>query len=388
MTTAIVMGDIDLVRALGLAGVRCALFALPDERARFSRHVAEVLPWIDHWQRPQDVTRSLLEFAARQTQPPVVLPQTDGDLLVISRHREQLAGAVRHSLADAELIEDLVDKERFAALARNAALPVPPTQRLDPTSGNGPGDLGLRFPLVVKPITRRQDRWAPLSAAKARHVATPAQLADVWQALLRDDLAVIVQEAIPGPESLVESYHAYIDARGDVVAEFTGRKIRTLPAQYGTSTAVELTRAPELAELGREIYARIGLRGVAKADFKRDRDGQLKLLEINPRFTLWHHPAALAGINIPALVHADLTGRPRPPVASATAGLAWCDPLPDLRAARAAGLSTATWLRWSRRCKARSGSAWDDPLPFLGATAWPIARARAGRLAARARSRA
>jgi D-aspartate ligase len=386
VTTAIVMGDIDLVRPLGLAGVRCALFGLPDERARFSRHVEEVLPWIDHWRRPQEVVRALVAFASQQPHPPAVFPQTDGDLLAISRHRELLAGAVRHGLAGAELVEDLVDKERFAALAARAGLVVPRTRRLDPGSGRGPADLDLRYPLVVKPITRRHDRWAALSPAKARHVATAAELDVVWQALQHDGPAVLVQEAIPGPESLVESYHAYIDAEGAVVSEFTGRKIRTLPAQYGTSTAVELTDAPELAALGRDVYARIGLTGVAKADFKRDRDGQLKLLEINPRFTLWHHPAALAGVNIPALVHADLTGCARPAMRRAPAGVAWCDPLPDLRAARAAGQSTAAWLRWSRRCEARSGFAWDDPLPFVRASAWPAARGIAGRVVRRARS--
>lgn len=388
MTTAVVMGDIDVVRALGVAGIRCALFGLPDECGRFSRHVAEVLPWVDHWQRPQDVASSLLEFAARQDAPPVVFAQTDGDLLAISRQRERLAGSLHHCLADAQLIEDLVDKQRFAALARRADLRVPGTGRLDPGNGRGPADLDLRFPLVVKPILRRQDRWAPLSSAKALHVATADELHDLWKLLVRDDLAVLVQEAIPGPESLVESYHAYIDASGEVVAEFTGRKIRTLPVRYGTSTAVEITDAPHLARLGRELYARIGLRGVAKADFKRDRDGHLKLLEINPRFTLWHHPAALAGVNIPALVHADLTGRPRPRVTPASAGVTWCDPLADLRAARAAGQSTVAWLRWSRGCDARSGFAWDDPAPLLRAGVWPVARGRLARLAARTSRRA
>lgn len=384
MTTAVVMGDMDVVRALGVAGISCALFALPDERARFSRHVTEVLPWIDHWQHAADVASALVDFAARQAQPPVVFPQTDGDLLVVSRHRERLAGALRHCLADAALVEDLVDKSRFAALAQRAGLPVPRTGRLDPSSGLKPGDLDLRFPLVVKPILGRHDRWAPLSSAKALHVATPSELTDLWRALARVDLALLVQEAIPGPESLVESYHAYVDASGEVVAEFTGRKIRTRPAQYGTSTAVEITRAPELALLGREVYARIGLRGVAKADFKRDRDGQLKLLEINPRFTLWHHPGALAGVNIPALVHADLTGRVRPPIASASPGVAWCNPLDDLRAARESGQSTAAWLRWTRRCEARSGFAWDDPAPFLRAGVWPVVRGRLGTGRARA----
>jgi predicted ATP-grasp superfamily ATP-dependent carboligase len=47
-------------------------------------------------------------------------------------------------------------------------------------------------------------------------------------------------------------------------------------------------------------------------------------LEINPRFTLWHHAGAVAGVNIPALVYADLTGTPRPATARAKAGVRRC----------------------------------------------------------------
>ena len=57
-----------------------------------------------------------------------------------------------------------------------------------------------------------------------------------------------------------------------------------------------------LRELGRTLVQRLGLRGVAKFDFKRAADGRLFLLEVNPRFNLWHHPGALAGVNLPALV--------------------------------------------------------------------------------------
>ena len=62
------------------------------------------------------------------------------------------------------------------------------------------------------------------------------------------------------------------------------------------------------------IVERLALTGVAKLDFKRDPQGNLRLLEINPRFNLWHHAGAIAGVNIPALVYADLAGLPRPPV--------------------------------------------------------------------------
>jgi predicted ATP-grasp superfamily ATP-dependent carboligase len=110
----------------------------------------------------------------------------------------------------------------------------------------------------------------------------------------------------------------------------------------------------------------MGLRGVAKLDFKRDRDGTLYLLEVNPRFNLWHHLGAVAGLNLPAIVYADLTGAPRPPTTNVQAGLGWSRPLQDFRAVRAAGQSVQTWLRWTLAARARSGIAMDDPLLMIG----------------------
>ena len=76
------------------------------------------LPWIDHWQRPDDVVDALRAFAAAQPEPPVLYPQTDGDLLLVSRQRARLADLTRFVLADEQLVEDLVDKSRFADLAQ------------------------------------------------------------------------------------------------------------------------------------------------------------------------------------------------------------------------------------------------------------------------------
>ena len=92
------------------------------------------------------------------------------------------------------------------------------------------------------------------------------------------------------------------------------------------------------AETGAPSWNGLALTGVAKLDFKRDPHGNLRLLEINPRFNLWHHAGAVAGVNIPALVYADLVGMPRPPVARAKAGVRWCRMWKDLPAARADGM--------------------------------------------------
>jgi D-aspartate ligase len=367
---AVVMGDIDLVRALGLGGIRSAFVGSQDAPARFSRHVEAMLPWVDE----EQLMASLLRFGHAQPEPPVLYPQTDAALLMTSRHREKLGSAFKFLLADTALVDELVDKGRFQELAERRGLPVPRAHRLAVRSDERPPALDMGFPLLVKPLTRTAD-WASLVDGKALHVSGPEAWAALWPRLASGCADVVVQQLVPGPESAVESYHAYVDERGSIAGEFTGRKIRTFPPRYGYSTAVEVVELPDVAALGRDVLASLGLRGVAKADFKRDDRGRLHLLEVNPRFNLWHHPAAVAGVNLPALVHADLTGRPRPPGRRATRRVTWCTPLTDLRAAYATGMSPLRWMRWARGCDAMSGLARDDPLPFLrGTLKWAVVR--------------
>jgi predicted ATP-grasp superfamily ATP-dependent carboligase len=367
---ALVMGDVDVVRPLGLAGIASCYFGPPEYSARFSRHVRVVLPWHDEWRCQDEIVVELLRFAHTQPEPPVLYPQTDAAVLLASRRRVELGTAFRLPLADSELVEQLLDKARFQALAQRHGLPVPPAQTLRPQLGQPPPALDVPFPLVVKPVRRGGDWVATGALGKALHVGGPDDWAAVWPRLagLRSEL--LVQQLVPGSETAVESYHAYVDPCGATAGEFTGRKIRTFPPRYGRSSAVMVTDVPDVAQLGREVLATLAVRGVAKVDFKRDELGRLHLLEINPRFNLWHHPGAVAGVNLPALVHADLSGSPRPPGRRATRQVTWCAPLLDLRAVHASGTSSLAWLRWVWGCDAMSGLSRDDPLPFLRGSLW------------------
>jgi D-aspartate ligase len=387
---AVVVGDVDLVRALGLAGIECAFFGRPDATARFSRHVRAVLPSIDGWERDREdeAVEALMRFAGAQAQAPVLYPQTDAALLLASRHRDRLGTVLRLCLAEAELIEQLVDKGPFHELAERHGLPVPPAQRLRPRPGQPPPEIDVPFPVIVKPVLRVSNWFDLGEQAKAMRVDGLDEWRARWRQLAAMDVELLVQQLVQGPESAIESYHAYIDAAGAVAGEFTGRKIRTYPQHYGFSTSVEITNAPDVARLGREVLEKIGLRGVAKVDFKRDEGGRLYLLEINPRFNIWHHPGALAGVNLPALVHADMTGAPRPEGRRTGRQVAWCQPLTDLRAAYESGMRPLAWLRWARRCRAVSGLALDDPLPFIRGTLWQAASPRVSRLMARGAPRA
>lgn len=381
---ACVLGDMELVRPLGLAGIRCAVAAGPaGGPALHSRFARPALRWDGAGGDEEGLLGALIGFATAQAEPPVLFYQEDSHLLLVSRHRERLAEAFRFVVPAAALVEDLVDKGRFQALAERLGLPVPATRRIRPGAGTLPDDLGLRFPVIVKPL-RRDDGWFAVGGAgKALRADDPAALRALWPRLAGAETDLLVQEMVPGPETRIESYHVYVDAQGGIAAEFTGRKIRTLPIELGHSTALTITAADDVAGLGRDIVRTLGLRGVAKLDFKRAPDGGLHLLEVNPRFNLWHHLGAVAGVNLPALVHADLTGLPRPAVPPrARAGVSWCRPAQDWRAAKACGLSRLAWLSWALRCEAKATMSWDDPMPWLRGVAWPYLR---GRLAQRFR---
>jgi predicted ATP-grasp superfamily ATP-dependent carboligase len=361
---ACVIGTIDLVRPLGLAGIRCAVAAPPESIARRSRFATATIEWADPWAEPERLLANLVAFGAVQPERPVLFYEGDWDLLLVSRHRDVLSRHFRFVVPEPELVEDLLDKSRFSELARRHGLPVPPSVRI----ARGMTDIPLSFPVLVKPLTRQTATWEPVShGAKALCVAGPEQL----QALTAprpgaaEQVELLAQQLIAGPETSVESYHVYVDGDGETVAEFTGRKLRTRPALYGHSTALEITDRDDVRRLGRGIVEQLGLRGVAKLDFKRDAEGQLWLLEVNPRFNLWHHPAARAGVNVPALVYGDLVGLPRPAAVNARAGVRWVNRDEDYRAAAEAGIPLLRWLPWALGCEAKSGVALDDPMPLL-----------------------
>jgi D-aspartate ligase len=368
---AVVLGDCDMVRTLGLAGIRSAV--VTRSPANYSRYAAERIEWADNWGDPARLLRNVLGYAARCDEPPPLFYQHDGDLAFVSRNREALREGTRFVVGDADLVEQLMDKTRFAGLAERLGLPVPRTAVVRARPGSDAPELPLEFPVIVKPLCRVDLIWKPLAgSSKAIRIDTPEGFRGLWPVLADAECDVVAQELVEGGEDQIESYHAYVDSDGEVAGEFTGRKVRTWPREFGHTTALEITDRDDVRSVGRSCMERLGLRGVAKLDFKRAPDGSLLLLEVNPRFNLWHLPGAVAGVNLPALVYADLAGIERPAVRSRPrAGVCWTVPWHDLRAARSWGTGLGRWAAWQLRCETRHVLSVDDPMPFTRGMLWP-----------------
>jgi predicted ATP-grasp superfamily ATP-dependent carboligase len=356
----------EVVRPLALAGIPCAAVIDPNDPTAWSRQTTTILRW--DWSnaatgRQDELAKYLIRFAHSQRRRPVLFYDTDDALLFVSRQRATLAEVFDFVVADPEQVETMVDKVRFWALAERLSLPVPFCQTFLAGPGAPPPDLSrLGYPVILKPH-RRDPGWESLGPAKALCIDSQEALATSWPRLCDLGQTIVAQRYVEGPESRVESYHVYVDDQGEIAGEFSGRKIRTFPAEQGHTTALTLTGAGDVMRLGRDLVRMLNLRGVAKFDFKRSLDGRLHLLEVNLRFSLWHHPGARAGVNIPALVYADMTGHPRPEVTEASP-VRWCRTR-DLFAARESGIPFLRWLPWALSCEAKAYWAWNDPMPLI-----------------------
>lgn len=383
---AVVLGArvIEVVRSLALQGIPVGVVTPTGDPARWSRYARNVMTW--DWMQPAErhdeaLADRLVEFARKQPVMPVLMYCSDQSMVFVSQHRERLAEGFRFVVPEAELLAATEDKARFTTLALSRKLPLPPTVVLDECPLEPPAELlDLGLPIVVKP-TARDNTWVAAvgSSTKALRIETKEELLDFWPKLRALSKPAVAQQCIPGPETAVVSYHVYVDDEGKVAGEFTGRKIRTIPVEYGHTSSLTITADPEVARLGREVCQALDLRGVAKLDFKYGPDGRLYLFEINARLTLWAHPGARAGVNLPAIMYADLTKCPRERELSTTrACLDWVHPK-DLLAARAHGVSTTEWLRWMWQSKpVKAVWRWDDPLPLIGMLAVRVKGAATG----------
>ena len=105
---ACVMGDMDLVRPLGLAGISCVVAGAPGDPVFHSRFIRKELSWEDNEPQAERRVDALIRYGAAQPEPPVLFYQSDSQLRLVSRYRDQLNQVFRFIVAEPLLIEILL----------------------------------------------------------------------------------------------------------------------------------------------------------------------------------------------------------------------------------------------------------------------------------------
>lgn len=333
--TAYVLGGYEaglaVIRSLGRAGLPVVAVVSADlERAQHSRHARTVVRSPD----PADQARDYVDLLLRLADGPGVLfPTTDESLEAVAAHREELAA--RHlvacpSHAAAQLF---LDKEGTSDAAAKAGVDAPRT-----ASPAAPAELEalvpeLQFPCLVKP--RESYRYNRAFGVKMHRVEGPDELREAWGRAHELGIGTLVQELIPGPETGGVNYNLYI-VDGEPVVDFTSRKLRLAPRDFGYPCAVVSGPVPEVVEPGRAIAAEMGIEGFANVEFKRDsRDGRYKLMEVNGRPNMSGALAVRCGVDFPLMTYRHLVAGIAPSRTTWAEGVHWINDGVDPRAALA-----------------------------------------------------
>ena len=364
MLPVILLGGLNVVRALGLAGIPVIIASsdrrTPSMASRYCKGVLELPPLAERDAVIETLVRASARYGARLP----LFYDNDDRLALVQDCRAALAPHFALLLNESSLGDALLEKSRFQGLAERTGLPVP--RRLE--WAEIAAEAG---PVLVKPRTRTA--WDHSSvrlqlfggAGKARVFANGREArADPLVAQLADKLQF--QEYVPGGDDAIWSFHGFAAPGGEVLASFVGRKIRTYPALTGDSSYLRLARDERLAALGRDIAARLGLAGIFKMDFKRRPDGSFALFEINTRFNLWHYLGAVNGVNLPEVAYQFLTRGKRPEESTARTRYRWLCLREDWRAHKEGQIGLPGWLASiAYMPKVYDVFAWSDPLPFV-----------------------
>lgn len=261
---------------------------------------------------------ALMELVHRQ-HVQVVLPITEISTLLVTERQQQLPAFCRVPFPSAAVVSNAANKAHVIRLAERLGVPIPRSVIVS-SADEGVGRRGeLSYPAVVKPARSRVRVGSGWISTGVRYATDARDLTQILYSLPAETFPILLQERIEGPG--VGLFACFDD--GHATAMFAHRRLREKPPSGGVSVLSESTPLdPAAVEYSQRLLSELGWRGVAMVEFKRDdRDGQLRLMEINGRFWGSLELAIAAGVDFPNLALDVAVGTRRSPQPSYRTGL-------------------------------------------------------------------
>ena len=296
-----------------------------------------------------------------------LIPTDDYTVILASVHHDLLSKQYRVTVPRWEKLRWACDKRLLHELAERLGIHQPWTKCI--SAEEQLTDVDCPFPVILKPAIRLKpsslaipkawradDREALLARFKEASSLIPAQ-------------NLVIQELVPGGGEAQFSYAA-LCKDGFPLASVAAKRLRQYPKDFGQfSTFVETISEPQVVEPAERLLAATRFTGLVEVEFKKDpRNGQFKVLDINPRVWGWHSLCARAGVDFSYLLWLFARGEPVPQLRG-RAGERWIHTSADLRVAigeiLSGDFSFASYLRSIRGAVESAIFSWDDPVPGL-----------------------
>jgi predicted ATP-grasp superfamily ATP-dependent carboligase len=362
---------VDMMRTLGRMGVSVhGIDANPGNPAFRSRYCRGRSTW-DAERAPAERTIEFLRDAGEKIGGrPVLITNGDVISLFLTDHAAQLSDVFRFRTPNGSLARQLSDKWQMFALAKQHGVPTAetflPQSRREVEEFLASGRA--RFPVMLKGANSALlEERTGLRMLVVRDERELLQKYDEMEDPAQPNL--MLQEYIPGSDDSIWMFDGYFNEGSDCLLGIIGRKLRQYPVYTGMTSLGVLLRNDPVLETTKRFLKTVGYQGIVDLGYRFDaRDGQYKLLDVNPRigatFRLF---ADQNGMDVLRAYYLDLTGQPVP-AAPVSEGRKWVVENNDLLAFRQyrkdKKITFWKWIRSFRGVQEGAWFAWDDPVPF------------------------
>lgn len=240
-----------------------------------------------------DFGRAVVELAQRVPFD-LIIPVGYLATAALAREKEALAPLTRLETVPYGKIRAAADKAAIDRLAREVGIPSPETHLPSGFEEAAKLSAALRYPVVIK--APRETANANVYYANTREELLPVYRAACARAARAGHPFPLIQEFIPGFGC---GFFALYD-RGACKRIFMHRRVREVPPSGGQSCCADSFYDARLKDYGRRLLDRLEWHGVAMVEFRYDvRDGDYKVMEVNPKFWGSLDLALEAGVNFP-----------------------------------------------------------------------------------------
>lgn len=288
------------IRSIGRAGAEIiAVDHLKRRSGRYSKYA--------HWkhiickpnedeQRFIDDLMSIGQRYQQGNQKVYLLPVNDEYVRTLAAHWNTLQA---HFIAlfetDSKQLDHITNKVNFSAHCGSIGIPQP--------AKYSPKDIledRASYPIIFKPDERRSLENISIKIFKVKLCRNKQEATEFLNYLDEMGIEVIIQQFIPGGDD--ELYTGGVVAwNGKLLGCFTGKKVRQFPPMAGQASLAVALESDKLVAYSERIVKSLGFTGIAQIEFKHH-NGELYVIEMNPRSWSWHSLAQAAGVDLPKIL--------------------------------------------------------------------------------------
>jgi D-aspartate ligase len=254
----------------------------------------------------------LIKYGKEQSEKIVIFPTHDHHARLLAKYYYDLINYYYIPI-NPETIPIVIDKKNQYLMCEKIGIPYPKTIFINTQREFEELTIQIKklvYPLVIKPLSRAENPIGGF-AFRVIEIKNYSEFEKILPSL-KDYVnhGFLISEIVPGEPDNIWAYTGYLNDRSKVIAGWTGRKLTQRPYYFGVFSTARCEFNPIIEEQGIKLLKAFNFIGIGEPEFKYDyRDNKYKLMEINPRYMMWHIAGMQGGVNLPLIQYYHMTGQ-------------------------------------------------------------------------------